>query len=371
MNRKLLLLLGFCSFFEVQAQTFSSGGSVTVPDGVGVCLGGAPALSSFTVSGAGISATTKITDPSAVTIRVNPSHSGGFSADMTLELIAPNGSSVYLINRPSANTTCAPATSGTFIAANTLSFNSSFTTPVPIGSPTPAGNYKPTAGAFYPAPGALDTFLTGKTVAGVWSIRAIDNYNGFGTGTISSWSIDFGATALPLNLLSFMGKSFEKYNLLMWQTAAEKNTARFELERSSDGIDYTPIATIAAKKNVNNTYDIKDNNLTDDMYMYRLKMIDQDGQYSYSNTLKISTEGNENTTLIEFSPNPTKEILNINLIDKNLLGSEVKILNYKAQVMQAHTVVKSDFQLNVGNYPSGIYVILFESGQWVKFTKLD
>lgn len=367
MNKKLLALCFVIYSFNSQAQTYTSSGSILVPDGVGTCIGGTPGVSTIAVPLTGT-----ISSPADVTINLNLTHTGGFSADMTIQLVAPDGSSTYLINRPTATTSCDPTTSGTFDPSNTLSFNSAFITLVPIASPTPSGNYAPTAGAFYPVPTPLSTFLTGKSVNGNWSIRGIDNYNGFGTGSINSWNIVFGATALPLDLLSFTGKnSSNGYNEFEWKTGVEKLTRSFELERSTNGSNYTKVGTVMAVGNGNNTYTHKDIYSTNGNVYYRLKMIDIDGTFGFSNTIRLNINDIGNK-LARVFPNPAKGSLELFVEnDIDLVGTQAQLSDMTGRTIQVIEIKESNQQLDITNLAPGLYTIRLANGEIIKFKKVD
>src|ERR1019366_9564437 len=87
---------------------------------------------------------------------------------------------------------------------------------------------------------------------------------------------------LPLHLVSFSGIKHTGFNQLQWQTASEVNTKWFELERSSDGKNFTKIATInTITSNGNNNYSINDNEAYNGKLFYRLRMVDLDDRFTY------------------------------------------------------------------------------------------
>src|SRR5688500_17844292 len=97
---------------------------------------------------------------------------------------------------------------------------------------------------------------------------------------------DLYAARLPLTLLSFTGNKQDRYNALQWITSMEDNVSHFEVERSVDGINYSTITSIPAKNLPSgSTYSYNDQlngiNQADNTY-YRLRMVDIDGQFTYS-----------------------------------------------------------------------------------------
>ena len=96
---------------------------------------------------------------------------------------------------------------------------------------------------------------------------------------------------LSHTLITLNGKNSGNYNDLNWKTTAEANVLNYELERSLDGNSYSKIATVPARNNSSGAdYAYRDNissiNNSNSIF-YRLKMIDIDGQYRYSNVVNI------------------------------------------------------------------------------------
>ena len=122
-------------------------------------------------------------------------------------------------------------------------------------------------------------------------------------------SFYFAATniTLPLELVYFRGSLQNNATFLQWETAHETNTANFVVERSTDGRTFGGIGTEAASGNSTgaNKYSYTDydvNNLSSAVIYYRLKMVDADGKYTYSNVVAIYLA---DITGLAISPNPT------------------------------------------------------------------
>jgi hypothetical protein len=105
---------------------------------------------------------------------------------------------------------------------------------------------------------------------------------------------------LPVNLVSFTGnEAGDKINL-NWKTGAELNFTQYELEKSTDGTNFSIIAVIPGGKT---NYNFIDNNEVHsaNKYFYRLKMKDTDGKTSYSKIVTVNTRSRQSMAL---SPNP-------------------------------------------------------------------
>ncbi len=96
--------------------------------------------------------------------------------------------------------------------------------------------------------------------------------------------------ALPVTLTSFAGQAVKGDDLLTWQTAAESNTAYFEVQQAADGVNFIKAASIAAAGNSNSLkiYNYQQKSTLNPAGFYRLKMVDKNGAFVYSNIIKIS-----------------------------------------------------------------------------------
>lgn len=108
---------------------------------------------------------------------------------------------------------------------------------------------------------------------------------------------------LPVELLSFSGTIVEGESHLYWATASEQNNSHFEIERSADGSTFEKIGEVQGANNssIETRYSYVDKTPHQGINYYRLKQVDFDGGYEYSNivVLKYSSLGD-----ITIYPNP-------------------------------------------------------------------
>ncbi len=180
-------------------------------------------------------------------------------------------------------------------------------------------------------------------------------------GSTSQFSGMVVATGvLPVTLLYFDAKAAAGNVNLHWATGTESNSDHFEIERSADGIHFSFVGSVNAKGNSSTTveYNFVDGNSLNGVSYYRLKQVDKDGQYVYSNTVVIRSGGASNRVLI--SPNPARgntvislslgkaEVLSVRLIDN--MGRTAKTYNVSG------VPGMNQFYLNdLSNLPSGVY----------------
>jgi hypothetical protein len=120
---------------------------------------------------------------------------------------------------------------------------------------------------------------------------------------------------LPVELTTFTGYNNGNINVLNWTTASELNTLKFEVEKSIDAITFEYIGERPAAGNSNTprSYTLNDVHPVIGNNYYRLKMIDKDGKYKYSDIIIIKVNELSQTTdgIVSIYPNPTKGELNI------------------------------------------------------------
>lgn len=108
----------------------------------------------------------------------------------------------------------------------------------------------------------------------------------------------------PVKLTSFDGAYADGVATLKWQTSQELNNDRFELYRSYDGSNFELATTIAGAGNSSlpKNYSYQDRINLDGNVYYKLKQIDIDGKFSFSNIIRLSSSNNNES--FKVYPNP-------------------------------------------------------------------
>ena len=171
------------------------------------------------------------------------------------------------------------------------------------------------------------------------------------------------ATLLPLKLLSFTATLNNNDVLTTWLTTDEINTRNFEIERSINGINFYKIGELLAYNNSgNHTYNYTDKNiinLSTSTLFYRLKQIDIDGKFTYSEIKNVKIV-KENAVAIY----PTPTINNIKIVTKRNIDF-IQLYDLQGKKIKEWSGTKTD--LDVHNILSGVYIlnIYFKSGEMV------
>lgn len=166
---------------------------------------------------------------------------------------------------------------------------------------------------------------------------------------------------LPVELTSFTAVIKENNILLKWVTASEVDNYGFEIERSVDQGDFKKIGFLPGHGNSNSPkeYSFTDNFVTG-FLSYRLKQINNNGSYSYSNIVKVEALTVNDFAVYQNYPNPFNPITSIKFktpIDSkvrltitNSLGEDIESLLDEKQSPGIHEVV-----WDANKYASGVY----------------
>ncbi|MEO6253458.1 MAG: RHS repeat-associated core domain-containing protein [Ferruginibacter sp.] len=178
---------------------------------------------------------------------------------------------------------------------------------------------------------------------------------------------------LPVTWLHFRGKTVGKNNLLDWATANEQNSKQFDVERSLNGTTFNKIGAVAAAGNSNqtNNYQYTDPNidrLNSETMFYRLKQIDIDGKFNYSNIVRLRYLEKSNTNTIVY-PNPTPGLINILVGDNSLVGTVAVLYDINGRLLENIKITASSQAIDLGKYPNGTYFIRLSNKEVLKVVK--
>lgn len=146
--------------------------------------------------------------------------------------------------------------------------------------------------------------------------------------------VKFGADIIPVELTSFSAVVNGSSVTLNWATATETNNRGFEIQRSSNNKDFSTVAFINGKGTTTSlsTYSYTDANLSG-KYSYRLKQVDLNGTFAYSNTIETEVIPAE-FSLGQNYPNPfnPSTVINFSLPSESIVS--ISIYNAAGQLVR-------------------------------------
>ncbi len=188
------------------------------------------------------------------------------------------------------------------------------------------------------------------TVAGNWT-GYVANYNGTPEFTLRNLN-DF--VTLPLVFKSFSAVAKGTSSVLSWSTGSEVNTSKFVIEKSTDGLVFNTYNTVVAKGLSSNDYSFTDaTNKVNSTVYYRLKSLDKDGKFIYSNIIVVKFASAVKLTL---APNPT--------ISTTKLTYDALATDAIAQVISSTGATVKQVTLKAGSTETSINVSSLAKGTY-------
>jgi hypothetical protein len=133
-------------------------------------------------------------------------------------------------------------------------------------------------------------------------------------------TVHFSIT-LPVNITHFTASRNAQSVSIEWKSGSEKNLSHYEIERSSNGIDFVSIGHVPAQqKTIEPAYSFTDNQPINGNAYYRLKAVDENGQFIYSVIAAITFK---QTGKMQLYPNPLPK--GQSLFITNTSGEEMTI----------------------------------------------
>jgi hypothetical protein len=181
----------------------------------------------------------------------------------------------------------------------------------------------------------------------------------------SGFFVSTGNAVLPLTLLNFSGTVLQNSINLHWLTSDEIATKEFVIERSGNVNVFGGISTVKAQSAQGN----KSYNYTDAVPLignnfYRLKMIDLDGKFSYSNVLKINFK--TIISFLEIFPNPASSFLNIKITSGKKEHIILKVVDVAGKL-----TTKKALTVNNGITPTSLNIEKLSPGLYFLNTSVD
>ena len=195
-----------------------------------------------------------------------------------------------------------------------------------------------------------DILLESK--AGIYNVARLFNGSNVLAGTADTTTLI--TNVFPLTWGGFTAQKEGKTALLKWTTLQEQNTQLFYVQRSSNGISFESIGVVKAAGNSNTqrTYTLTDGVPAKGINYYRIKQVDNDGKFGYSETRSLTFD--RVNTLITISPNPAKGKISIT-VPGNKKALQVTVHSAKGEKVGSFVINGEYSKLNLPVYPSGVY----------------
>jgi hypothetical protein len=304
-----------------------------------------------------VSANTYTNNWASVTVSLTSTNKGEFIVDNVAGTTAPAGVHVYRVDAAPSSTTDL-----TGLGSN----NTYFGTYVVRGTaPTHRTNFFYTnyPDALIDEPN-LALFTRANNSVAAWTNSSstlntgLDRLQKTGVTVRAEYILTNPTSPLPIELLYFNAACDQANLKFSWATATESNNDYFTVERSSDGVNFNILGTVAGAGNSNQTqnYSFTDQTLYNEISYYRLKQTDFNGQFEYSKIITVSC-GDAKLKDVKIYPNPATDEVTME-ITGNMESVNFEIINSTGEV-----IYKGNFNekmtLQTSSFAAGIYVIKF------------
>jgi len=212
------------------------------------------------------------------------------------------------------------------------------------------------------------------------SIDFFSTHYGVAVGQNGTIMIGDGGPPIPVELISFFGYQESGKVYLNWQTATELNNLMFEIQRKVVGSEWL---TIGYKPGAGNTYETQKYEFIDDCFdikggstlSYRLKQVDFNGEFNFSDEISISNLALSDYELYQNYPNPFNPatIITYQIPERgfvtlkvyDVLGNEVATL-----VSEEKPAGRYQVDWNAIVLPSGIYFYQLKAREFIETKKM-
>jgi hypothetical protein len=195
------------------------------------------------------------------------------------------------------------------------------------------------------------------------------------TGVYDVFVLHLFNPALEFKLQQFKAIDNKTNVQLQWQTIVDQTIASYSIEKSPDSLTYTTIGSVAAANNgaYTNNYTYTDTQTVDTNF-YRLKIINNNGQYTYSNVLAVkrgritdtssAISSPVSTSALQLSPNPANSTINVRVNANETVTFQV--VDGNGRIWQKQTVALTEntsYPINIQQLPPGQYYLIVNGKQ--------
>ena len=156
---------------------------------------------------------------------------------------------------------------------------------------------------------------------------------------------------VPVKLSNFSCVANGNTAYLNWQSAEETNASKYIVQYSNDGSSFKDIATVFATGS-NSKYNYTHQQVSGTAF-YRLKMMDKDGSFSYSEIRVVKFDNKSGFTI---APNPANDVVYIFTKNSNVIKS-IQIISVDGQLVKVLNAYNAGQRISISNLSKGVYIL--------------
>ncbi len=198
------------------------------------------------------------------------------------------------------------------------------------------------------------------------------SFTSTGITSLGIFAVGDNTSALPVTLLSFTATKSGRDAELNWITVQEVNNSHFEIERSTDGKNFTSIGKAEGNgtSTEQHSYSFTDEGIMGrtSVAYYRLKQVDFDGLSVYTNTVVVMNEKVAQLEVVSVSPNPFDAHLSVQFVTPHTQTMEVQLMDAFGRLVSSRQITpvqgSNTIDLNETGIKAGIYFVqLIQNGE--------
>ena len=184
----------------------------------------------------------------------------------------------------------------------------------------------------------------------------VADYSPFTFGTKSLDEIH----PLPVTFAAFTGRQDGNSVVLEWTTLSENNNDYFEIERSSDGINFVTIGYVEGAGNSNSRidYSFNDNAPEQGRLYYRLSQVDFDGTREYADKIVTVLYTGYDFDQLTIVPNPTHGLFRIN-VGRGMADGTIRLISQSGTVVRVFEINGYEQSIDISDLKDGVYILQY------------
>ena len=195
------------------------------------------------------------------------------------------------------------------------------------------------------SPGAFPTYAVSDNAANEYAANSLTY----------TTPLPLGSSILPVLFTKFDAGCTNNGAMVSWSTGSEFNSNYFELQRSTNGNDWTSVATVKAAGNSSTGHTYQQLDLNGGQAYYRIKQVDLDGHAIYTSIIRTNCERKAIDMVIY--PVPARDILNVVIRSDKSLKTQLLLVDGVGKIVRKMEVTLSNgsntFLFNLKGLASG------------------
>ncbi len=210
------------------------------------------------------------------------------------------------------------------------------------------------------------------SVYGANGVRVVARFNNGFSGVGAGGGGGGTPGPLPVTWVSFAGKRLSDKIALTFQTGAEVNNSHFDIERRGFAAndEFVAIGNVKGKGNYNGlstyNYDDRDAIINENSALfYRIKQVDFDGKFDYSDIVLIASTNLSNNN-IKVYPLPINDVLNVD-VNLDQSGLSANVYDMQGKLIATHQLTNRSTKINTNGLITGQYLLVITDGRQVYY----